>query len=163
MSLVNVVETFLTFIKSNRIIEKIYFGCYPWFLPRKEDHKRNDSKMFLEIMRTIFGTCLCVCLQSVLLAFTETQQIKPTQILSISFSLICITKATVGLLSFKKPSITELVEQSTSALKNIEKKVEKKTSKLYDGLKNMQKNMTEVQRSAHLSTISIGQITESLF
>ena len=81
MSLVNVVEIFLKLInvKSNSIIEKFCHGCYPWFLPKKEDYKRNDSKMFLDIMRMIFGTCLNLCLQSVLLAYTETDEIKPTQ------------------------------------------------------------------------------------
>lgn len=110
----------------------------------------------------MFGACLSICLQSVLLAYTETGQIKPTQILSISFSLIIITKTTAGVLSFKKPSLTDLIEESTSTLRHIEKKLEKKTSKVHYGLQTMRKSMTEFQRRVNPSENSIGQPTESL-
>ena len=64
----------------------------------------------LDVTKTIFGPCLSLCLQSVLIAYNE--KIKTTQILTTVFSLIVITKTTTALLSFKKTSISELLEDN---------------------------------------------------
>ena len=129
-SLIGVLEKILMFLNLHNILEELYSKCYPWFLPQKNDYDRDDLRLFLDIMKAIFGSCLSVCLQSVLLAYTEVEDIKVTQILSICFGLIVITKTTAGMLSFKKRPIFEFLEDSKSVLKNIEKKLNKKKWKV---------------------------------
>ena len=70
----------------NDVLEKAHSLLYPWFLPQKKD----DLKLFLDLMQTIFGRCLSICYNSVLLAYTETD-IKTSQIVSIGQSFYLTT------------------------------------------------------------------------
>ena len=130
ISLISVLEIILMFLNLHNILEKLYSKCYPWFLPQKDDYDRDDLRLFLDVMKTIFGSCLSICLQSVLLAYSKVEDIKITQILSICFAFIAITKTTVGMLSFKKRPISAFFEDSKSVLKSIEKKLNKKKWKV---------------------------------
>ena len=129
-SLIGVLEKILVFLNLLDILEKLHSKCYPWFLPQKDDYDRDDLRLFLDIMKTIFGSCLSICLQSVLLAYSKVEDFKVTQILSICFGFIVITKTTAGMLSFKKKPIFEFFEDSKSVLKSIEKKLNKKKWKV---------------------------------
>ena len=130
ISLISVLEIILMFLNLHNILEKLYSKCYPWFLPQKDDYDRDDLRLFLDVMKTIFGSCLSICLQSVLLAYSKVEDIKVTQILSICFGFIVITKTTAEMLSFKKKPIFEFFEDSKSVLKSIEKKLNKKKWKM---------------------------------
>ena len=129
-SLIGALEKILMFLNLHDILEKLHSKCYPWFLPQKNDYNRDDLRLFLDIMKTIFGSCLSICLQSVLLAYSKVEDIKLTQILSICFGLIVVTKTTAEMLSFKKRPISEFFEDSKSVLKSIEKKLNKKKWKV---------------------------------
>ena len=63
---------------AQKILRKTHSLIYPWFLPQKKD----DLKLFLDLKKTIFGSCLQICYNSALLAYTETD-IKESQIVSI--------------------------------------------------------------------------------
>ena len=64
---------------AQKILGKIHSKLYPWFLPQKGD----DLKLFLDLMKTIFGSCLQICYNSALLAYTPTEDIERSQIVSI--------------------------------------------------------------------------------
>ena len=51
---------------AQKILGKTHSLIYPWFLPQKGD----DLKLFLGLMQTIFGSCLSICYNSVLMAYT---------------------------------------------------------------------------------------------
>ena len=54
-SLIGVLEKILMFLKLHDILEKLHSKCYPWFLPQKHDYNRDDLRLFLDIMKTLFG------------------------------------------------------------------------------------------------------------
>ena len=64
---------------AQKILGKTHSLIYPWFLPQKGD----DLKLFLDLMKTIFGSCLQICYNSALLFYTQTGDIKTSQIVSI--------------------------------------------------------------------------------
>ena len=67
---------------AQKILGKIHSKLYPWFLPQKKDYNGDDLKLFLDLMQTIFGGCLSICFNSVLLAYTV-EDIKISQYFSI--------------------------------------------------------------------------------
>ena len=152
-SLIGVLEKILVFLNLHDILEKLHSKCYPWFLPQKSDYNRDDLRLFLDIMKTMFGSCLSICLQSVLLAYSKVEDIKVTQILSICFGFIVITKTTAEMLSFKKKPIFEFFEDSKSVLKSIEKKLTKKKWKAdHSFITTIKKKVTRFLKQSQDST-----------
>ena len=72
---------------AQKALEQTHFLLYPWFLPQKKD----DLKLFLDLMKTIFGRCLQICYTSALLFYTQTEDIKTSQIVSIGQSFYLTT------------------------------------------------------------------------
>ena len=104
---VNALLTILIFVmdlckmKSNvKRFRKYYNGRFLWFLPNREDLDFKDSILCLELTSTLFGSCLSVCLNSVLLFCTPKGEFNWSQYVSICFSLLMITKAFAGALYF---------------------------------------------------------------
>ena len=86
--------------KQIKQIRNYYNGRYLWFLPNHEELDYMDSVLCLELINALFGPCLTICLNSVLLWYTPTEEIKWSQCLSIGFSLFVITKTFAGAIGF---------------------------------------------------------------
>ena len=82
-SMINAFESIVSLKWAQKILGKTHSLLYPWFLPQKKDYKGCDLNLFLDLMKTIFGSCLQICYNSALLAYTKTEDIKTSQIVSI--------------------------------------------------------------------------------
>ena len=86
--------------KQIKQIRNYYNGRYLWFLPNHEELDYTDSVLCLELINALFGPCLTICLNSVLLWYTPTEEIKWSQYISIGFSLFILTKTFAGAIGF---------------------------------------------------------------
>ena len=86
--------------KQIKQIRDYYYGYYLWFLPNHEELDYMDSVLCLDLTNALFGPCLTICFNSVLLWYTPTEEIKWSQYLSIGFSLFVLTKTFAGAIGF---------------------------------------------------------------
>ena len=99
----NVIILLMDLCKLKKHVKKLrdyYNGHYLWFLPNHEELDYKDSVLCLDLTNALFGCCLTICLNSVLLWYTPTEEMKWSQYLSIGFSLFVLTKTLAGGLSF---------------------------------------------------------------
>ena len=92
---------------------KYYNGRYLWFLPNHEELDYKDSVLSLELTSALFGPCLTICLNSVLLWYTPNEEMKWSQYVSIGFSSVVLTKAFAGALSFH---VEQIIKQRSITL-----------------------------------------------
>ena len=92
---------------------KYYNGRYLWFLPNHKELDYNDSVLSLQLISALFGRSLKICLNSVLLWYTPYEEIKWSQYVSIGFSLVVLTKAFAGALSF---DVEQIMKQRSITL-----------------------------------------------
>ena len=73
-----------------------------FFLPNKDSTGR-DKLLALEMTKLIFGTCIQLCFQMVLLlGYTKTEEVEYSQIFSIVLSFLVICRSGVSIARFKR-------------------------------------------------------------
>ena len=74
--------------------------CILFFLSHLKELEYKDSVLSLDLTVALFGTCLSLCLNSVLLWYTPTEEIMWLQYVTITLNLATLTKAFAGAIGF---------------------------------------------------------------